>query len=86
MEEKVTVGKIQGFPVLYIPSRGLLFCKNTIVPFEEMRKVLHAPTAKHRIERSNLNITKMDNIIELGCLTTTVTNLIQIEKQINGLR
>lgn len=83
MEDKIEVGKIQGYPVLYIPSRRLLFCKNTIVPLDKMKEVLRSNTAKHRIERSNLSITKFGGTIELGCLTTTIDNLKSIEKYIN---
>ena len=81
--DKIEVGEIQGFPVYYIPNRRLLFCKNTIVPLDKMKEVLDSGLNRHRIERSKLTITKFDNIIELGCLTTTITNLNTIRKKIS---
>ena len=78
--DKIEVGEIQGFPVYYIPDKRLLFCKNTIVPLD---KILDSGLNRHRIERSKLTITKFDNIIELGCLTTTITNLNIIRKKIS---
>ena len=81
--DKIEVGEIQGFPVYYIPDKRLLFCKNTIVPLDKMKEVLDSGLNRHRIERSKLTITKFDNIIELGCLTTTITNLNIIRKKIS---
>ena len=82
--DKIEVGRIEDYPVIYVPEKKLVFCKNTIVPLDEMKKILHSGTSKHRIERANLPITKFANTIELGCLTTTISNLKEIEKQIDN--
>lgn len=80
--DKIAVGEIEGYPVYFIPSRELLFCKNTIVPFKRMQEILHSDTSRHTIEEKNLTITKLAGFITLGCLTTSINNLEQIERDI----
>ena len=82
MEDKIEVGKIEEYPVLYIPSRNLCFCKNTIVRVRDVEDVLASNLSRQRIERSNLPVSKDDNIITFGCLTTSIDNLHNIKKEI----
>lgn len=79
---EIEVGKIEGYPVLYLPERDLVFCKNTVLPFKKMQSILHSSRSKHEIPEKQLSITKLDSTVTLGCLITPEYNLRKIEKEI----
>lgn len=86
MEDKITVGEIEGYPVTYNPNKNHVFCKNTTVDFDLMKKVINSDTAHHRIEASKLSIFKLGSTVTLGCLTTSLENIENIIKTIDKLK
>ena len=79
---RMSVGKIEGHEVLYIPEKNVVYCKNTAVPVPLMEKILDSSLSKHTIPEKNLDIVKNNGVIKLGCLYTTETNLFKIRKTI----
>lgn len=80
----IEVGKIEGWPVQYIPERQVLFCKNTAISLERIEKMLRSPLSRERDDQKNLTVIKLDNVIHFGCLTTTVDNIENIRKNIKS--
>ena len=68
------VGNIQGYDVIYIPERRILFCKNTAVPYNLLKEAVYGDMDRYNIPQKNLVIRKSSEIIEFGCLTTTIEN------------
>ena len=85
MDKKIKVGEIQGHEVIYIPDRGLLFCKNTIVRYSDIENILKSSNQKEEIPEKNLEIIKDNDIIHFGCLTTTIENCKAIKKEIRKI-
>lgn len=79
---RIIVGIIQGNEVIYIPEKDTLFCKNTAVPYEIIEKKLYSRNNRESIEEKTLSIIKEDNLITLGCLTTTKENIDKIKKKV----
>ena len=69
-----TVRNIQGYDVIYVPERRILFCKNTAVPYDLLKKAVYGDMDRYNIPQKNLVIRKSGEIIEFGCLTTTIEN------------
>ena len=69
-----TVGNIQGHDVIYVPERRILFCKNTAVPYDLLKEAVYSDVDRYNIPQKNLVIRKSSEIIEFGCLTTTIEN------------
>lgn len=69
-----TVGNIQGHDVIYVPERKILFCKNTAVPYDLLKEAVYSDMDRYNIPQKNLVIRKSGEIIEFGCLTTTIEN------------
>lgn len=80
--EKVTVGEIEGYPVLYLPEKDLVYCKNTAVPLSTLLSAVNSGMDRTEIPDKNLSIRVYSNTIELGCLTTTKENFKQIHRNI----
>ena len=78
-----TVGNIQGYDVIYIPEKDILFCKNTAVSSKLLREALYGNLDRYNIPEKNLVIMKKGSIIKLGCLTTTIENAKKILTNIN---
>ena len=76
------VGKIQGYDVIYIPEKQLVFCKNTTIPLKVILEILKSKEQKTYIPAKKLWITKDSDIISFGCITTTMNNINNINKQI----
>lgn len=69
-----TVRNIQGYDVIYVPERRILFCKNTAVPYDLLKEAVYGDMDRYNIPQKNLVIRKSGEIIEFGCLTTTIEN------------
>lgn len=67
-----TIGNIQGYDVIYVPEKRILFCKNTTVPYDLLKEAVYGDMDRYDIPQKNLVIRKSGEIIEFGCLTTTI--------------
>ena len=76
------VGRIQGYEVIYIPEKQLVFCKNTAIPLKIITEILKSGNQKNYIPAKKLWINKGNDIITFGCLTTTINNINTIHKKI----
>lgn len=66
------IGNIQGYDVIYIPEKQILFCKNTAVPQKFLEEAVYGNLERYNIPQKNLVIRKDGSIIEFGCLRTTM--------------
>ena len=83
---EVIVGKIEGHDVIYVPEKDILFCKNTTMPYKVMRlALLDSPVDRLEL-KSDLVMTVDHGIVQLACLTTTIENCIEINKQIKKVK
>ena len=80
------VGIIEDNDVLYIIKKELIFCKNTTVPYDYMRKALFINKVDKTQLKHDLELVKDGNSISLGCLTTTMENCEEIYKNIKKIR
>lgn len=80
----IEVGKIEGWPVQYIPERRMLFCKNTAISLDKIELMLRSSLSRERDEAKNLTIVKLNNIVQFGCLTTTLDNVENIRRNIRN--
>lgn len=83
--EKYKVGEVQGYDVLYIPEKDLIFCKNTAVKLPIIEKAIKSNLDKTEVPEKNLTIIKNGNVISFGCLTTTISNCFDIRRGIRKL-
>lgn len=84
--EKIVVGEIQGYEVIYTPEKDLVFCKNTALPLKIMLKALKGDTDRIEVPEKNLTIKISESTIDMGCLTSTKENLENIRKKISKLK
>lgn len=80
------VGKIEGFDVLYIPEKDVLFCKNTTVPYKHMKQLLIDREVDRAEIKNEMMATIDSNIVTLGCLTTSLENCENINKEIKKFK
>jgi len=80
MQEKI-VGKIEGYDVIYLPEKDMLFCKNTTMPYKVMKAALIDDPLDRLNLKKGLTMTKDGSIIHLACLTTNIENCIEINKK-----
>ena len=73
------VGSIDGYDVIYVEGKNMIFCKNTILPFPLIKRIIRGGLCRETIEEKNLTIT------QLGCLTTTRENCEAIIKEVNKI-
>lgn len=83
---KFKIGEIQGYDVLYIPERNSVFCKNTVVKVSTLDRIVRSKEDKGEIPEKNLTITKDNNILCFGCLTTTMSEYKKMKRNISKLR
>ena len=86
MCEERKVGEIQGHDVIYIPSKDVIFCKNTAVKFSVIEEIIRGDLERGEIPEKNLTIIKDNGIVHLGCLTTTMENCLNIRRRISKLK
>lgn len=82
----VKVGEIQGYDVIYVPEKDVIFCKNTTLSFPLIERIVRGSMDRTSIPEKELVIIKNDNVVHLGCLTTTMENCLKIRKQVNKLK
>lgn len=82
----VKVGEIQGYDVLYVPEKDVIFCKNTTLSFPLIERIVRGSMDRTSIPEKELVIIKDDNVVHFGCLTTTMQNCLDIRKQVNKLK
>lgn len=58
MCDRYVVGEIQGYDVIYIPEKDIVFCKNTAIKLSVLDKAVKSHTISSTIEEKNLTITK----------------------------
>lgn len=86
MCEECKVGEIQGHDVIYIPSKDVIFCKNTAIKFSIIEKIICSNLERFEILEKNLTIIKDNGIVHLGCLTTTMENCLNIRRRVSKLK
>ena len=52
------VGEIQGYPVVYIPEKDSIFCKNTIVKYPIIERIVLSSKGKRRDTRKKSHYSK----------------------------
>lgn len=77
---KQIVGTIQGYNVVYIPEKQVVFCKNTVCHLKDLESIVLGDLQRGEIPEKNLSITKDNGIVSFGCLTTTYDNCLKIRK------
>lgn len=82
----VKVGEIQGYDVIYVPEKDVIFCKNTTLSFPLIERIVRGSMDRTSIPEKELVIIKNNNTVHLGCLTTTMENCLEIRKQVNRLK
>ena len=80
------VGKIEGYDVIYIPEKDLLFCKNTTMPYKVMKAALIDDPLDRLHLKEGLTMTKDGSVIHMACLTTNIENCIEINKKIKKIK
>lgn len=80
------VGSIEGNDVVYIPEKDILFCKNTTIPYKQMKYVLFEQHKERVVLKKDLMFSLSENIVTLGCLTTTLENCENINKKIKKIK
>lgn len=86
MDGKIKIGEIQGYDVLYIPEKDMVFCKNTAVKLSVLDRIVKDSKDIGEIPEKNLTIIKDNGTLTFGCLTTTYAAYKQMKKEINKLK
>ena len=85
--EKCLVGQIQDYDVFYLPERDLVFCKNTVIPYPQLKEVLlDKSLSKYEFKEDIIMTRATSDIIQLACLTTNIENIKQINNQIKKIK
>ena len=80
------VGKVEGYPVIYIEEKDTIFCKNTAVKYSLLKRLYDSPFSREKIEEKSLTITKEEHFVTFGCLTTTKEYCQTVIKNINKIK
>lgn len=84
--EKIQIGDIEDYPVLYLPEKDLIFCKNTIVPVNVILDAFNSGIDRVEYKEKNLIMYFFKNEITLGCLKTSTENFRDMIKTIKKLK
>lgn len=84
MSEKV--GEIQGYDVLYVKEKDMVFCKNTVCKVLDLKALVDSSRDRELLEEKDLSIVKSGSSINFGCLVTTLQNVRAIERNINIIK
>ena len=79
------VGSIDGYDVIYVEGKNVIFCKNTALPYPLIKSIIRGSECRTTIDDKNLTITQDGSIIQLGCLTTTRENCEAIIEEVNKI-
>ena len=80
--EKIEVGQIEEYPVLYLPEKDLLYCKKVVFPYKTLEEALINSTLERIELKEDFIITKKGGLVQLACLTTSISNIKLINKTI----
>lgn len=80
------VGKIDGYDVIYVSEKDIIFCKNTTLPYAMMKAALIDGMIDRLDLKEDLVMTIDGEIVRLACLTTTLENCRKINKKVNKFR
>lgn len=80
------VGSIEGYDVIYVSEKDIIFCKNTSVAYDKMRAILINRECDRGQIKNDLVVSVCDNSVALGCLTTTLDNCSKINKEIKKIK
>lgn len=83
---KHVVGEINGYDVVYIPERDVIFCKNTTLSFPLIERIIRGKQERTNIPEKNLTVIIDNGVVNLGCLSTTVENCLSIRQEVNKLK
>lgn len=84
--EKIQIGDIEGYPVLYLPEKDLIFCKNTVVPYKILIDAFNSGIDRIEYTEKNLIMYFFTNEITLGCLKTSTENFRDMIKTIKNIK
>lgn len=84
--EKIKIGNIEGYDVLYLPEKDLVFCKNTVLTHTFLKSLLNTSLDRIEVPEKNLVVRIFPTSIELGCLTSSKDNFRQMSRTINKLK
>ena len=79
------VGSIEGYDVIYLHKKDILFCKNTAVPYQKMKSAIDNKIDREVI-KNDLIMHIDDHGVQLGCLTTTLENCKKIDLKIKKIK
>lgn len=80
------VGNIQGYDVIYVPEKDMIFCKNTIVRYVDLNRALFKSTLDRECVQDKLSVVKDKDIVYLGCLTVSRDTILQIKSNIKQIK
>ena len=80
------VGTVEGYPVIYILEKDIIFCKNTAVSYTLLKRLYDSPFSREKIEEKSLTIIKEEHFVTFGCLTTTKEYCQTVIKNINKIK
>lgn len=83
---QLVVGNIEGHDVIYVPEKNILFCKNTIVSYPIIERIVRSANSRDEIPEKNLTIHKDGDFINFGCLHTTIGNCMEIRRNVKKLK
>lgn len=83
---KHVVGEINGHDVIYIPEKDVIFCKNTTLSFPLIERIIRGKQERTNIPEKNLTVILDNGVVNLGCLTTTMQNCLEIRQRVNKLK
>ena len=83
---KIEVGFIEEYPVLYLPDKDLIFCKNTVVPVNVMLDAFNSGIDRVEYKEKNLIMYFLKSEITLGCLKTSPENFREIVKTVKRIK
>lgn len=80
------VGEIEGYDVIYVPEKDVIFCKNTTVKYPVIERIVRSSMSRERIEEKNLTVIKNEFWVTFGCLNTTTDNCKSIMKNVSNIK
>lgn len=83
---RVKVGEIDGYEVIFIPEKDVVFCKNTAIKVPVIRRMIESCYSREVCDEKSLTITKSGNSIHMGCLNTTKDNYASILRNVQHFK
>ena len=80
------VGRIEEHDVIYILEKDILFCKNTTMPYKVMKSALLDSPIDRLHLKADLVMTVNCGVVQLACLTTSIENIKEINKNIKKIK